>query len=359
MHSLSLRLVLLLLMSLPVALAPAWCGPAANRASAPPARGLDSLKTAPQVERFVRGRQEWYHTFALLRFAPATTGQPLLITLPARQENGIGASGKFVRQVPAQTVDFSGARKGLLARTPTSWTTADFDGNGRPDLLVCGYLNGREEVAICFLDLGPAQVQETVLTESRGSGHPFLLEVGRGLGQPIIRRISQTSTWSTAKQGLELSYRVDTVRYLPQFHCFVRHNAHPRDYGIQRMAFKTTKCYGHCPVFTMEIEGNRQARYAPTQYTKRVGTFTATLDAATFQELWGLVNYLNFPTLHDMPDYLKLKGDNWLDWPVHMLTVTYADGQEKTLDPQQAGFVLGQQRVYDLLLAMQESQDWK
>jgi hypothetical protein len=210
-----------------------------------------------------------------------------------------------------------------------------------------------------LLDLGPNVVQETVLAESRGRENPFLLEVARRRGGPIIRRISQTSTWSTAKQGLDLSYRLDTVRYHSQFHCFVRHNAHPRDYRIQRMAFKTTKCYGRCPVFTMQIEDSRQARYIPTQYTKRVGTFAGTIDAATFQELWGLVNYLDFPTLNILPEYLNLKGDNWLDWPVQALTITYANGQERTLDPQQAGRVLGQQRVYDLLLAMQESQDWK
>jgi hypothetical protein len=49
------------------------------------------------------------------------------------------------------------------------------------------------------------------------------------------------------------------------------------NYHIQHLTFSTTRCYGRCPVFTLQIDSSGQTRYEARQYVAPQGVFTSLL----------------------------------------------------------------------------------
>jgi hypothetical protein len=76
-----------------------------------------------------------------------------------------------------------------------------------------------------------------------------------------------------------------------------------------------------------------------------LGVQRATFEPKVFQELWKLVNYMDYRTLPDLP--------------IYTLSSTYANRQVKTLGliGTQAP-TLDLRQLYDRSLALQQSQPW-
>jgi hypothetical protein len=132
------------------------------------------------------------------------------------------------------------------------------------------------------------------------------------------------------------------------------------NYHIQHLTFSTTRCYGRCPVFTLQIDSSGQTRYEARQYVAPQGVFTTSLPHATIQHLWQLVNALDFPHLPDKPAYLTFPETTYLDSSVYTLVITYGNGQQKIVGNESISLKPEALRqVYQALLDVQQTHPWQ
>lgn len=239
----------------------------------------------------------------------------------------------------------------LLPSAANAWLKADFDGNGRLDILVAGYPGEHtaQNALVCFLDMGKPRPQVLeVLTHEYGCAVPQLIEVKNG---PAVHYTHQVLEGGRFGQDAKLVCRVDTL--VVRNKQLIEYNRAPKDYQIQQVAFRTEACYGSCPVFELRLGRDGTATYQAEEYNERQGRFTATVAPTQVSYLWRLLNYLDFPQLRDFYNVSST------DQPTCILTITYANGQVKTIADYGEEGTLGLRQVYKLLFELRTTQKWK
>lgn len=231
-----------------------------------------------------------------------------------------------------------------------SWLQADFDGNGRTDLVVTGYRSATssQRKVLCFLDLGHHQVKTVWL--SGNSYECVVPRLGAVRGKPAILYAHVSIIGKRFATDRREVYQVDTLVF--DSTRLVEYNHAPKDYHVQKIAFSTDGCIGTCPILTLQIAQNGAASYQAEAYNPTQGNFTAVLDPKPLAELWTLLNYLNFPKLRD--SYAISASDH----PTATLTITYAGGKVKTIEDYGEQGTFGLQRVYELLFRLRTTQAW-
>jgi hypothetical protein len=231
-----------------------------------------------------------------------------------------------------------------------SWLRADFDENGRPDLVVTGYRNSdsSRRYVMCFLDQGEQKFAEFLF--AAGAYNCDVPQLGHVGGKPIIRYVH------TQLRGARFSKRKavcqrDTLIFRES--SFVEYNRAPRNYRIEKLAFSTDACYGTCPIFDLRLARNGAATYHAEEYNEKKGDFAAVIKAQPLAEIWTLLNYLNFPKLQN--DYSVSATDH----PTCTLTITYGGGKVKTIQDYGEQGTFGLRQLYRLLFALRTTQDWK
>ncbi|TVT39233.1 hypothetical protein FNT36_16380 [Hymenobacter setariae] len=286
------------------------------------ATAIDSLTTRAQVQQFVRRWGDYCYGFIVAdSLAPNCTTTQLCLSPEKRR----------------------------------SWVKADFDGDGRTDLLVTGrnskhFLSARN--IICILNKRQPGLQSVWL--AKGEYNCAVAQVSYLNKKPIIRyahvlygRLQKLR----ANISPQLVCQADTLVFKEPG--FIEYNRAPKDYQIQQIALSTEACFGSCPIFDLCLSRNGAATYRAKAYNKQKGTFTAMVDAPTIKELWTLLNYLDFPQLEEKYSV------GISDQPTCTLTITYANGKVKTIVDYGEQGTFGLQRVYKLLFALRGSQAWK
>lgn len=282
---------------------------------------IEGLTTASQVQQFVREQKSEYHhyeDFILTdSLSPDCANQPTC-----------APSGK-----------------------KASWLKADFDGNGRIDLLVVGYRSSTSfrRFITCFLDQGEQKLEELRL--AAGGYNCDVPQLGYVQGKPVVCYAHLQIKGARFAKNRKLLCRLDTLIF--KKNGFVEYNQSPRNYGIEKVAFSTTECYGTCPIFSLQIARSGAAIYHADAYNDRKGNFKAVVQAQSLTEIWTLLNYLNFPKLQD--DYAISATDH----PTCTLTITYAGGKVKTIRDYGEQGTFGLSQLYQLLFALRTTQDWR
>ena len=285
---------------------------------------LDKLREASQVQQFVRAQAGAYSNYKDYK--------DFVLTDSLDQE----------------------CRSELVCATPNdrrSWLKADFDGNGLADLVVTGYPSSsslRRRIT-CFLDQGNQKMQEIRLAPRVYDC--AVLQLVQLKDKAAIRYTHILEDRRYYEKRPSPVCQIDTLIFDKTQ--FVEYNHALRDYGIQKVSFSTTPCYGTCPVFNLHIDQSGAAIYEAIEYNKKIGKFTATIAATQLQELWMLLNYLNFPKLND---HYSIGAT---DHPTSKLTIMYAGGQVKTIEDYGEQGTFGLSRAYELLFALRTTQPWR
>jgi hypothetical protein len=235
-----------------------------------------------------------------------------------------------------------------------SWVKADFDADGRTDLLVTGRDSEhlvRDKSIICFLNKRQLGLQSIRL--SKDESNCTVAQAGYLRNKAIIR-YAYVSSNKLRKPGVAKSSpvcHVDTLVFKGPG--FIEYNRAPKDYQIQEVTLSTGACYGSCPIFDLHLSRNGAATYRATEYNERKGLFTAKIDAQTIKEIWSMLNYLDFPQLEEQYEV------SVSDEPTCTLTIIYANGRVKTIVDYGEQGTFGLQQVYKLLFALRRSQAWK
>jgi hypothetical protein len=239
----------------------------------------------------------------------------------------------------------------LLPGAASAWLKADFDGNGRVDILVVGYPgeHSSQNALVCFLDMGKPRPQVIeVLTHEYGCAVPQLIWLRK---RAAIRYTHLVLVGERFGQGAKLVCQVDTL-VVSSGH-LIEYKRAAKDYQIQQVTFRTEACYGSCPIFELRLGRDGAAMYRAEQYNNRQGQFAATVTPAQVARLWRLLNYLSVPQLRDFYNI------SLTDQPTCVLTISYANGQVKTIEDYGEEGTLGLRQVYDLLFELRATQQWK
>ncbi len=218
------------------------------------------------------------------------------------------------------------------------WTKADFDNNGYTDLLVIGKDYNHSVVVI--LDVGKNNFVVKSLTKNffRDCTFPVVQDTKE---QPVI-----------AYYNFGMPPLANTLIY--KFGDFIELNNSPKTYKIEKIEYRTSGCFGACPSFNLTINSIRNAIYKPIYFNKKKkGTYKGKIETSQFNELINLLNYIDFPMLHN--DYYV----TWTDDQTSFLTITYDGGKVKNIKDYGLIGTFGLSRVYEILFGFTENQTWK
>jgi hypothetical protein len=285
---------------------------------------IDSLTTAAEVEKLLRLFDRYNEQFTI---KPITS---------------------FTNEY--RTTGSCKAMADSLGITEAFYKT-DFDKNGYTDLLAIGDHN--EFSIFILMNYGRDSVKLTGLT--RGFLEPCSFP--KIINDTIIRYTYYKQPGWKLKDPISGLQTKDLVF---KFGDFVEQNPKPANYGIEKIEYRTTGCYGECPIFTLSINKDQSAVFSAGAFNRRteksrpvIGTFRATIKDSSFSAIIDLLNYIDFPHLKD--DYVV----HWNHDQTSILTVTYNNGQVKTIKDYGLLGSYGLQRLYHLLFDMRFNQDWK
>jgi hypothetical protein len=225
------------------------------------------------------------------------------------------------------------------------WQKADFDNNGKSDLLV--YLStGGQNYLTAILDEGESYSVHFI------SKWPFAyiyFPVVKKSNDPTLLVLYKTCAFCHGTN--ENSVTADTLIY--KFGNFIERTINPPSYKVEKIEFSTGACEGTCPLYTITIQPSHKAYYNAISYNDTTGQFSGIIDTLHYNKLVRILNYLDFAKLRD--NYTVL----WKDAPQCTLLITY-DG-DKTKKIQDYGEVgtQGLSVIYNMLSDLRKNQVWK
>lgn len=227
-----------------------------------------------------------------------------------------------------------------------SFTKVDFDQNGLTDLLVVGAWY--EHVVCCILDKGD-HFELNMLT--KGSFQECTFPVVEN--HKIKYYFEQEPEWGKWKEPRKLTHLM--LVYL--FGGFIEENPNPANHQIEKIEYATSVCFGECPAFRMTIFADQSAIWKAELYNEInqqpfLGNYKATISSKQYHELMNLLNYIDFEKLQDHY-YVR-----WTDSQSATLTITYNNGQVKSIYDYGMIGTFGLERVHQLLFKLRENQTW-
>ncbi|HEY2722347.1 MAG TPA: DUF6438 domain-containing protein [Chitinophagaceae bacterium] len=213
---------------------------------------------------------------------------------------------KFKKNFP---LDENSKNEDTAAYARNKFFKVDIDNNHLTDLVLYGYTN-----FLIVLDNGSNHY--TVRNLDRGSFSLDLVSLvsidTSGLQKKIIVQESQLPR-----------ERLDTLVY--KFNNFIEYNSNPpANFNIDSISFKTSPCFGTCPIFEMSINKKREVTYKAINFNDETGEFHGTIPRAEFDELLSILKYLQPDRLED--NY----SVSWTDDQTATTTINY-NGRTKSI----------------------------
>ena len=230
----------------------------------------------------------------------------------------------------------------------------DFDKNGRTDLLI----HGADGKIACLMDTGERYQLISLNKDDFGDW-----------AQPT----SYASVMKSSSKSFIVFYHIEGTRYpfdylasvssadtlTYKFGSFIEWHATPSIHLIQKIDFSEKNYYNPVPVFSMSIDSTGFAQLeAKSNCAKEgtseeiVGKFHILLKPDQYQQVFSLLNYLDFLSLRE-----NYSSFPW-DLSTAYLTIIYDNGQKKTIEDYGLSGTFGLSYLYDLLFHIAFSYEW-
>lgn len=233
-----------------------------------------------------------------------------------------------------------------------SFYKADFDNNGYNDLLVIMDYYDFTVLVIYGNANHNFKIKPLTRRSFQDCVFPKIREID---GVTVIDFYHKNYDWNNKSKNELVK---NTLIY--KFGDFVEYNPETTKHTIRKIEFKTTGCFGTCPVFNLVIAQNRTAKFdaqmynRPDRKSKEIkGKFSTEIKEKDFSEIVDLLNYIDFPNLKN--EY----SVNWTDDQSCTLKITYDDGITKTINDYGMIGTYGLDRVYEMLYSLRFNQSWK
>lgn len=152
------------------------------------------------------------------------------------------------------------------------------------------------------------------------------------------------------QQSEKPKQQVDTLIF--KFNSFIEYNSYPTtDFNFGKINFKTSQCFGECPIFEMTINKNRTATYKAIKYNNETGEFIGAIPAKEFDELISILKYLQLDKLNN--EY----SVNWTDDQTVTTEINYNNKSKRIIDYGKIG-TFGLSRLYSKFFSWRKSINW-
>lgn len=141
----------------------------------------------------------------------------------------------------------------------------------------------------------------------------------------------------------------------------IEYNPHPKIHQIQEIKFKFLPCFGNCPYFDLTIHADKTAYFnakednydrLPDPTKKMIGKFKTVINDPEFENLTGLINYLDFENLK------KTYAVPATDLPRVHISITYDNGRKKEIEDYGLCGTRGLSRLYRMAEDLRFNQKW-
>lgn len=123
--------------------------------------------------------------------------------------------------------------------------------------------------------------------------------------------------------------------------------------NIEKVELSTSPCFGACPVFDMEIEGNGNAEYDAKRFNPVQGKYKAVIRKEQMDSLFGLIGKAKLMSLPN--EYTQ----QITDMPTYRLSVQFRDGKSKSISDYGPMGPESLKEVYKFIFSLRDSQSWK
>jgi len=229
----------------------------------------------------------------------------------------------------------------------TTWKKADFNNDGRSDLIAIASVDGSQIINLVVIDTGNNNFKYFVINYSLAFQCEFITTVSQKKQQLLL---FHKANFSYDVKAPVKDETIDTLIY--NFNAFIEQNRHPANYHIKYVVLRSSPCFGTCPVQELDIYKTGEVRYLGGRYSKKQGTFRSKINQAKLDSLVNFINYL---------DIMQLKNSyavDWTDSPTCYLTVAFDDGSVKNISDYGERGTFGLRTLYDMVWGFIPSQNW-
>ena len=305
---------------------------------------IDSLKTEAEIEKYIGEKDTMFKIFELKNIQnlkPRYSSQSEIYSLNTKLANKVNVKYSYVK--------------------------ADFDNNGYTDLLAIGdnKTNDGNNPNSNF-DIPFTKDFNTIVLMNYSTNKTKFYDLNKDFYFPIVPKVSYVNSQpfimvykQKIKRFCGLKGKEESKSKLTfKFDSFVEYNPEPKSYNIEKIEFSTTPCMGQCPIYNFEINEDKSAKFSSELFYasrdwKNVKYLKTTISENEYNDLKSILNYIDFVKLND--DY----NVNWTDDRSSILKITYNNGKVKTIKDYGLLGTYGLQRVYEMIIKLKTTHNWK
>jgi len=229
-----------------------------------------------------------------------------------------------------------------------NWEKADFNNDGRTDLLV--QLYWYDYGVYVVIDKGDGNFKLLTLSfnihEKCELAKPF-----KEGNEPLLLYAQKKYFPNRSPKPPTSRNVIDTLVY--RYGGFVELNRNPASYNIDSVSFRTGYCFGSCPVFTISFDKTGNAIFDAGTYNPKMGKFSGVIKKENVDAIIGLLNYMSIAQL---PNEYKV---SWTDDQTCWLRVRFSDGTVKEIKDYGMKGTFGLRLIYSMFFDFRSNQDWK
>ncbi|OJJ20294.1 hypothetical protein BKI52_17670 [marine bacterium AO1-C] len=262
--------------------------------------------------------------------------------------HGLNPRHKYFTVNQSLYFEHSGCRKIVQKLKIKPWYKSDVDGNGYNDLIIHSRWEQTNYVAVLMGFPENNYTLKLISDEGCNCAHPLktstnnLIEFFHFDDLKMISQQTPTNVSDNCR---------DTLVY--KFGEVIEYQSTSTTQEIEWLNFKTISCLGYCPIFEININKDRTATYHAIKDVLRKGRFKAKLDKKKFQEVMGLLQYIQVNKLEN--EYQK----EGLTAPATELTIAFKNGIIKRIKDANYQSTRGLNHLYNLLIDLRKNQQWE
>lgn len=290
-------------------------------------------------------------------FGQATESQITLAQTDIQVENLVQHTDNYYANFKVNSkLNFANKRvtKQYRRAKVKAWTKADFDGNGRLDLLITGTHHDGKSKVICLLDMGAGKLVLEPFDRQFYRACPIATVSYKG-PQPIIEYADFAEPFLTEKLQDKQSFRL-----VYKYGGFIEYNPYPLTQALlDSIVYESTFAYHKVTEEKMTLAGSGQATYCAEAYpvleenSKTYVLQKTTITAQALNTIQGLASYMANQPLKSVYRI----GFNHI--PHTTLTISYRGGQRLRVRDEGEIGAFSLMRLYTLLGQLHKSQSWQ
>ena len=257
-----------------------------------------------------------------------------------------------------------------------SFYKSDFDNNGFTDLLIigdahtCFGMAGCKEMESISCDFSVYSLMNFGNDSINSIDLNFITQnlslvpkiIDSEIGSFI--ELHKPKDYNPENRKLEIVNK--TIPLIYKYGTFIERNTKNKEYEIENIEFIADGCVAGCSEFIISIDNNKNGKFNAVNYNwfdKNFsselepndidGVFKTTVSNEHFNEINGIINYLDFPNL----------DNSYYSGAMHSssvtLKITFDNGKTKTIKDDGLIGTYGLKRVYEMFYELRFNQEWK